>query len=160
MARQHQQQTHMGGIAPANGVPAKPTGPDPLVIWNECEPAPAERTYIARKGGKPDGLKVYSVDAPPFSVAGCDMRGYLVVPAYNLQTGELLTLQFIPPGEGKKLNLPGHPMAGAFTIPATAQGACTYIVEGIGQAWSAATQPVALLWRLLVLATWRRLPRR
>jgi len=117
---------------------AKPAGPDPLVIWNECEPAPAEHGYIVRKGGKPDGLKVYPVDAPPLTIAGCDMRGCLVVPAYDLQTGELLTLQFIPPGEGKKLNLPGRPMAGAFTVPATAQGSCTYIVEGIGQAWSAA----------------------
>ena len=89
---------------------AKPSGPDPLVIWNECEPAPAEHGYIVRKGGTPDGLKVYPVDAPPLSIAGCDMRVYLVVPAYDLQTGELLTLQFIPPGNGKKLNLPGRPM--------------------------------------------------
>lgn len=51
--------THRPIVRQQTALPAKPAGPDPLVIWNECEPAPAEHGYIARKGGKPDGLKVY-----------------------------------------------------------------------------------------------------
>jgi len=40
------------------------------------------------------------------------------------------------PGEGKKLNLPGAPVAGVFVVGDMAQGGTTHVCEGIGQAWA------------------------
>ena len=46
-------------------------------------------------------------------------------------------MQFIPPpGVGKKLNLPGAPMAGVFTVGDMVTGGTAYLCEGIGQAWA------------------------
>jgi len=59
----------------------------------------------------------------------------LVLPAYA-PDGALQSLQLIPP-EGKKMNLPGHPMSGAsFTVGTSEPGKPIYICEGIGQAWA------------------------
>jgi len=60
----------------------------------------------------------------------------LVVPAYGPQG--LQSLQLIPPpGAGKKMNLPGAPMAGAsFTVGDVVPGAPVALCEGIGQAWA------------------------
>ena len=52
-------------------------------------------------------------------------------------TGELRSLQFIPPPEtGKKLNLPGAPVDGVFVVGELKPGATVFVVEGIGQAWA------------------------
>ena len=64
------------------------------------------------------------------------MAGALVVPAYGPQG--LQSLQLIPPpGAGKKMNLPGAPMAGAsFTVGKVVPGGVVHVCEGIGQAWA------------------------
>lgn len=52
--------------------------------------------------------------------------------------GSLQSLQLIPtPGAGKKLNLPGAPMAGAsFTVGELVPGGVVYLCEGVGSAWA------------------------
>ena len=115
-----------------------PTRPavDPVAVWNRCVSADPGHGYIARKNGFPEGLRVYPAHAERLSIAGQDVAGWLVLPAVDLQTGDLKTLQFIPPGAGKKLNLPGCPVAGAFVVGSIEAGKPCYLVEGIGQAWA------------------------
>ena len=115
--------------------PARPAV-DPVPIWDRCVSADPGHGYITRKNGLPDGLRVYPTHREPLTIAGQDVAGWLVMPAVDLQTGELKTLQFIPPGEGKKLNLPGCPLAGAFVVGTIEPGKPCYVVEGVGQAWT------------------------
>ena len=123
--------------------PARPGKPmpraiaDPLAVWDRCVSADPGHGYIARKNGLPEGLRVYPSHREPLTIAGQDVAGWLVLPAVDLRTGDLKTLQFIPPGEGKKLNLPGCPLAGAFVVGTIEPGKPCYVVEGIGQAWTA-----------------------
>lgn len=107
-------------------------------VWERCEPATAAHGYIVAKAaaGVPlDALRVVPA-GDPLRIAGQGMAGALVVPAYGPQG--LQSLQLIPPpGAGKKLNLPGAPMAGAsFTVGEVVPGAPLYLCEGIGQAWA------------------------
>lgn len=105
-----------------------------LSIWDRCIAAEISHNYIFRKKGEVDGLRVYPLSAPPLIIDGRDVTGYLVVPCYS--NNKIQTLQFIPPNEGKKLNLPGASFNdGYFTVgPKTS---VFYICEGIGQAWAA-----------------------
>lgn len=76
----------------------------PATLWSDCKPATASHKYIARKLGLPHGLRVYSGS---LTIAGQCCDGALVLPCNSLD-GALVSLQFIPPGEGaKKLFLPG-----------------------------------------------------
>lgn len=107
---------------------------DSAVVWEASERATAEHPYIVAKRGSPAGLRVYR---GPLVIAGQACDGALIVPAYDM-AGAITTLQFIPTA-GKKVNAPGHPVAGAFVVgriipPGTDQ--TIYIVEGIGQAWA------------------------
>jgi len=119
--------------------PRKPTPcMSPAEVWERCEPATAAHGYIAAKAaaGVPlDGLRVVPTD-DPLRIAGQNMAGALVVPA--LGPDGLQSLQLIPPpGGGKKLNLPGAPMAGAsFTVGEVVPGGVVHVCEGIGQAWA------------------------
>jgi putative DNA primase/helicase len=87
-------------------------------VWSRCAPAPADHhPYILAKaaaGAPLDGLRVVPAD-DPLSIAGQSMAGALLVPAYGLQGLQgLQSLQLIPPpSTGRKMNLPGAPMAGA-----------------------------------------------
>ena len=119
------------------GGPKRPLpGMDAAEVLARCEPAPASHGYIVKKGGRPDGLRVVPA-GDPLRIAGASVAGWLVVPVLPLAGGEPVSLQFIPPpGAGKKLNLPGAPMAGAFIVGELAQGGTVYLCEGIGQAWS------------------------
>lgn len=115
---------------------ASPTPPhDPLKLWQACKAAAPSQPYIARKQGQADGLRVC---AGGVSIAGVDCTGALVLPCYSLD-GQLQSLQLVPP-EGKKLFLPGVKLPPDSSLiiggPVTSHGTC-YIVEGIGQAWSA-----------------------
>lgn len=120
--------------------PRKPApNATPLAVWNRAKPATAEHGYIRAKGasGAPlESLRVLPAD-DTLRIAGQQMGGALVVPAFDADGG-LQSLQLIPPpGAGKKLNLPGCPMAGAsFTVGEVKPGAPVYLAEGIGAAWA------------------------
>ena len=114
-------------------------GMSPAEVWERCEPATAGHPYIVAKGaaGVPlDALRVVPA-GDPLRIAGQSMVGALAVPAFA-PDGALQSLQLIPPpGAGKKLNLPGAPMAGAsFTVGELVPGAPVALCEGIGQAWA------------------------
>lgn len=113
-------------------------------VWGRCNPAPADHPYIARKGGLPDGLRVYPTDAPPLVIRERNVAGCLVVPSRDLG-GKLQTLQFIPE-QGDKLNLPGASFGNGCHLVGEI-GDRIYIVEGLGQAWAAhaATDAAALV---------------
>lgn len=123
--------------APANGQEGRQrVALDPAAIWAACEPALPEHGYIRRKLGLPAGLRVVPSDSR-LTIAGSSVAGWLAVPAADA-AGTLHTLQFIPPDQGKKLNLPGCPVAGWHVVgPPITDGARVFICEGIGQAWSA-----------------------
>ncbi|MEJ5896711.1 AAA family ATPase [Aquabacterium sp. G14] len=114
-------------------------GMSPAEVWSRCQTATAAHGYIDAKGaaGVPlDGLRVVPA-GDALRIAGQSMAGALVVPALAAD-GTLQSLQLIPPpGAGKKLNLPGAPMAGAsFTVGETVPGGPVYVCEGIGAAWA------------------------
>ncbi len=114
-------------------------GMSPAEVWNRCEPATWEHPYIRSKGasGVPlDDLRVVPA-GDSLRIAGQSMAGALVVPALAAD-GALQSLQLIPPpGAGKKMNLPGAPMAGAsFAVGDVVPGAPVALCEGIGQAWA------------------------
>ena len=144
------QQRPMQAPRKAAEPPRKPApGMSPAEVWARCEPATAAHGYIAAKAaaGVPlDGLRVVPA-GDALRIAGQSMAGALVVPAYGPQG--LQSLQLIPPpGAGKKLNLPGAPMAGAsFTVGDVVPGGVVHVCEGIGQAWAcwvATGQPAAV----------------
>ncbi len=120
--------------------PRKPAkGSSASEIFNRCEPATNAHPYITQKraAGVPlDGLRVVPA-GDGLTIAGQNMAGFLMVPAYA-PDGDMQSAQFIPPpGAGKKVNLPGASMAGAtFTVGELVPGGVAYIVEGIGQAWA------------------------
>lgn len=134
------QQRPMQAPKKAAEPPRKPApGMSPAEVWNRCEPATWEHGYITAKAaaGVPlDALRVVPA-GDALRIAGQSMAGALVVPALAAD-GTLQSLQLIPPpGAGKKLNLPGAPMAGAsFTVGDVVPGAPLYLCEGIGQAWA------------------------
>ena len=124
----------------AAALPRKPApGMSPAEVWARCEPATAAHGYVVAKAaaGVPlDALRVVPAGAG-LRIAGQSLAGALVVPALAAD-GMLQSLQLIPPpGAGKKLNLPGAPMAGAsFTVGEVVPGAPVILCEGIGQAWA------------------------
>ena len=133
-----QQRTPQAATRPVEP-PRKPAkGMSPAEVWSRCEAATTGHGYITAKraAGVPlDGLRLVP-DGDALRIAGQSMGGALVVPAYG--PDGLQSLQLIPPpGAGKKLNLPGAPMAGAsFTVGDVVPGGVVHICEGIGQAWA------------------------
>jgi putative DNA primase/helicase len=114
-------------------------GMSPVEVWGRCEEADSGHGYVVAKraAGVPlDGLRVLPA-GDTLRIARQSMGGALVVPSYN-STGDLQSLQLIPtPGAGKKLNLPGAPMAGAsFVIGDLSRSEAVAVCEGIGQAWA------------------------
>ena len=132
------QRPHQAPRKPAEP-PRKPApGMSPAEVWARCQPATAGHPYVLEKGisGAPlEGLRVLP-DGDPLRIAGQSMAGALVVPAHGPHG--LQSLQLIPPpGAGKKLNLPGAPMAGAsFVVGEALPGAPLYLCEGVGAAWA------------------------
>lgn len=105
-------------------------------VWARCIPATNDHPYIDAKQGIADGLRVLP-SGDPFRIAGASVAGWLVVPVRAMDGGEPVSLQFIPPpGAGKKLNLPGAPVAGVFVVGSMLPGGTAYLCEGIGQAWA------------------------
>ena len=105
-------------------------------VWERCKPAAASHGYIEAKQGTAEGLRVVP-DGDPLRIAGASVAGCLVVPVLPLEGSEPTSLQFIPPpNAGKKLNLPGAPVAGVFVVGEMLPGGTVYLCEGIGQAWA------------------------
>lgn len=106
---------------------------DPAALWANCEPADSGHWYIVKKGGNPAGLAMYS---GPLKIAGKPCAGALVLPALTL-AGELASLQFVT--DAGKLFLPGCklPPDACLVLGEIEQGRPVYLVEGIGQGWSA-----------------------
>ncbi|NDP40150.1 MAG: AAA family ATPase [Rhodoferax sp.] len=132
------QQKPTQALRKAAEAPRKPApGTDPAEVLARCQPATNQHPYIMGKGagGAPlDGLRVVPA-GDPLVISGLSMAGALLVPAFA-PDGKLQSAQLIPT-TGKKMNLPGSPMAGAsFTVGELLPGGVVYIVEGIGQAWA------------------------
>lgn len=108
---------------------------DAIRVLGLCTSASASHPYIAKKRGTVEGLFVYPVSAPPLSIAGQHVGGFLAVPCWD--GAALQTIQFIPPTGGSKVNLPGAAFGdGYFEVGCVGDATCLYIVEGIGQAWA------------------------
>lgn len=143
LAKQHGWSSSNHGQSPRPGptppprATETPPAPNPkaMAIWSRALPASAEHPYIAAKHGLADGLRVLAGD-DSLTVSGQSLAGSLVVPAYDA-AGNLQTLQFIPAGHGRKLNLPQATMAGAsFIVGQVQPDLPLYLTEGIGQAWA------------------------
>ena len=132
----------------ARNAPTKPAGrpaeprkaPRPSTgaaeVWQRLEAAAVGHPYITAKQGTAEGLRVVPA-GDPLRIAGQSVAGWLVVPVTPLGESEPTSLQFIPPpGTGKKLNLPGAPVAGVFIVGDMATGGAVYVCEGVGQAWA------------------------
>ncbi len=120
-------------IEPRQAEPSKPPPIDPASLWNDCKPATAAHEYIARKLGLPDGLRVYSGS---LIMAGHTCDGALVLPSFTLM-GELASLQFVTDTGKPNLRGVSKPADACLIIGDIREGRPVYLVEGIGQAWSA-----------------------
>lgn len=107
---------------------------DIAAAWASCTPATVDHPYIERKVGLPFDLRVVPEDSA-LRIAGQSIAGWLAVPLIEPGSSEPASIQFI--GPDRKLTAPG-PMRGWFTVggPIT-ESSTVYVVEGIGQAWSA-----------------------
>jgi len=104
-------------------------------VWGAAEPATHEHEYLRRKLGLPGGLRMYH---GPLKVAGQALDGALLVPVHGAD-GKLQSWQAIP-ANGEKRSAPGAPIrGGSFIVGGSLRidGGLVYLVEGIGQAWSA-----------------------
>lgn len=132
----HRQRPSKPPARPTEAPKALRTGTGASKVWERCKPAPSDHPYVVAKQGRPEGLRVVP-DGDPLHIAGALVAGWLVVPVLPLAGGEPTSLQFIPPpGAGKKLNLPGASVAGAFIVGELIAGGSVYLCEGIGQAWA------------------------
>jgi hypothetical protein len=126
-------QSHQG--RPKQPEAPKPPPHDPRALWGACAPATAEHPYIIKKLGLPDGLRVYH---GPLTIAGkpapvrwcCRARLW---PAIWRACNSLYQT------DGKKLFLPGCklPPDACLIVGGPIKEGDVYIVEGVGQAWSA-----------------------
>lgn len=106
-------------------------------VWGRCEAATNQHAYILAKGaaGVPLDLMRVVPAGDGLRIAGQNVAGFLMVPAYA-PDGEMQSAQFIPaPGAGKKVNLPGASMAGA-TFTVGPNDGPAHLCEGIGAAWA------------------------
>jgi archaellum biogenesis ATPase FlaH len=102
-------------------------------IWDKCVKADKSHEYIERKQGMAEGLRV---NEAKFMINNQNILGYLAVPCIDYSTGEILTIQFIPPNKGgDKLNLPRASFDDGFFMVGNPSDTF-YICEGIGQAWA------------------------
>ncbi|MFZ4539415.1 AAA family ATPase [Propionivibrio sp.] len=107
-------------------------------VWNRLVPVLVHQ-YKATKGatGAPnENLRMVPTDST-LTIAMQSLAGALAVPAYA-PDGTMQSIQFIPaPGKGKKLNLPGASMSGAWhTVGEIKPSEPVYLCEGIGTAWA------------------------
>ena len=135
-----QNRTGNANRSPQEPLKAPPKGMSAAEIWDRLEPATSSHLYVVGKqaeGVPLDRLRVVPTD-DPLRIAGQSVAGWLAVPMMPLEGGPPSSLQFIPPpGAGKKLNLPGHGVSGAFIVGDLTPGGEVFLTEGIGTAWAA-----------------------
>jgi hypothetical protein len=135
-----QNRTGNANRSPQEPLKAPPKGMSAAEIWQRLEPATSSHPYIVGKqaeGVPLDRLRVVP-KGDPLCIAGQSVVGWLAVPMMPLDGGPPSSLQFIPPpGAGKKLNLPGHQVSGAFIVGDLTPGGEVFLTEGIGTAWAA-----------------------
>ncbi|KIX48621.1 hypothetical protein SY87_07545 [Burkholderia pseudomallei] len=100
-------------------------------LWDGAVDAPDNHPYLARKGVRAYGVRLYR---GALRIAGMACDGALVVPLRNAQS-ELTSLEFISP-DGEKRFLPGGAKAGAFHLFGE-DSRCVLIAEGYATAASA-----------------------
>jgi hypothetical protein len=123
-------------VRPAEPMKAPRPGSGAAEVWKRCKPATDSHPYIFAKRGRPEGLRVVP-DGDPLRIAGKSLAGWLAVPVVPMGGGDPISLQFVPPpGDGKKLNLPGAAVAGVFIVGEMVAGGTVFVCEGIGQAWA------------------------
>jgi len=110
--------------------PVEPRKPPPGMsaaeVWERCLPADSTHPYAIRKKLSNATLKLLKVVPAGLNelfYGKCD--GYLAVPGYA-PDGQLQTIQFIPPGDGIKLNLPGAKLQGATIAIGDATGTTAF----------------------------------
>lgn len=102
-------------------------------VWRRCLPVDKSHSYIARKGGSPDGLRYYPDNAIELVIAGVNVAGCLALPCFD--GDNIQTIQFIPLSGGQKLNLPGASFGNGYFVVGGIKDKA-YTCEGIGQAWA------------------------
>ena len=118
---------------------------DPAALWSRFSPAPAAHGYLTRKGMAPDGLRIASAG---LTIAGHGCAGWLALPVWSIERGELQSLQLVSPEAGPpKLSLPGCRIAGGALVvhqdapegrpsPEAFAGGVAYLAEGVATAAS------------------------
>ncbi|MFP5402589.1 MAG: AAA family ATPase [Gammaproteobacteria bacterium] len=118
---------------------------DPAALWSRFSPAPAAHGYLTRKGMAPDGLRIASAG---LTIAGHDCAGWLALPVWSIERGELQSLQLVSPEAGPpKLSLPGCRIAGGALVvhqdapegrpsPEAFADNVAYLAEGVATAAS------------------------
>ncbi|MCO5099219.1 MAG: AAA family ATPase [Rhodocyclaceae bacterium] len=141
MARDAGWRDEANGHDKAHQRPQEPPKPRPKAtasscdvgaVWDAGESATVGHGYIARKRGLAEGLRVHHGS---WIVAGQELDGALLVPVMDAE-GKLQSVQAIP-AEGAKRSAPGAPIRGGRLVVGGAIEDVVYVVEGIGQAWSA-----------------------
>lgn len=99
-------------------------------FWSAAQPAPADHSYLVRKGVKPHGLRVYS-GRLIISEVNCD--GALIAPLRD-SAGELHNLQFIT-ADSEKRYLPGGRISSCYHAIGKPDGVLV-IAEGYATAAS------------------------
>lgn len=134
--------------APAPRTPreeGKDTSAAAAALWSRCTPAPPDHAYLTRKGIAPDGLRIAPAGV---TIAGHDCAGWLALPVWSIERGELQSLQLVSPEAGPpKLSLPGCRIAGGALVvhqdapegrpsPEAFAGDVAYLAEGVATAAS------------------------
>lgn len=107
--------------------------------WRNGDSAKPGHSYITRKLGFSTDLREVSWPLPGWSdFKGADLNGWLMVPAYFGvgNSGELMSIQFIGPRSGEKLNAPAPIKGFTFTVGELKNNETAFVVEGVGHAWS------------------------
>lgn len=124
-----------GNQRPCNATSTRTSQEIVADILANCEPASDSHPYIEKKLGLADDVLVYRGAE---KIGGQNCHGALVLPISDLN-GVIVSVQFITL-QGKKINAKGikWPVDACFIVGDTlAQADKVYVVEGIGQAWTA-----------------------
>ena len=108
-------------------------------LLSGCDPAPSTHSYIDRKHGLAEGVRVVCWPLQGWGAFGTsNLLGWLMVPAYRGvgNAGELMSVQFIGPNRGEKLNACVSIKGGSFTVGEIRPGDVAYVVEGVAHAWT------------------------